>query len=300
MEHPETRAFLRRHEMDSGRIALLRCTGEFLRAMRDGLAGLPSSLLMIPTYLTAGMQVPAGEPVLVMDAGGTNFRIAQVRFSADGRAEIAGFRKFPMPGTRSPISCDAFFDALAGYLLEFDPSISRVGFCFSFPTEILPDRDGRILSFAKEVQVPDGAGRLIGVGINAALRARGAAEKRFCILNDTVAAMLACAGGSVGRYSGMIGFILGTGTNTCYLESAAEIRKIGGGSGQMAVNVESGCYSGLPRGDYDRELDAASQNPGDHLLEKMISGGYLGELITRTLRGAIREGLFSPAPASSR
>ena len=61
----------------------------------------------------------------------------------------------------------------------------------------------------------------------------------------------------------------------------------------MVVNMESGCYDGFPRGDYDRELDAASQNPGDHLTEKMISGAYLGELITRIMRGAVCDGLFS-------
>ncbi len=33
--------------------------------------------------------------------------------------------------------------------------------------------------------------------------------------------------------------------------------------------------------------------PNDHLTEKMIAGAYLGELITRMVRGAVREGLFS-------
>ena len=116
---------------------------------------------------------------------------------------------------------------------------------------------------------------------------------RFTVLNDTVATMLCGIGYNNRPYSGYIGFILGTGTNTCYIESLSEIAKIGGGEGNMAVNLESGCYSGFPRGDYDRELDAASQNPGDHLMEKMISGAYLGELVTRTVRGAVREGLFS-------
>ena len=290
-------AFLQRHGMDSGRIDLTRCTGEFLRAMRDGLAGRPSSLLMIPTYLTGGTPLPAGESVLVMDAGGTNFRIAEVSFDRDGTAQISGFQKLPMPGTRGTMDCDAFFDTLAGYLLQYDPAISRVGFCFSFPAEILPSRDGRILSFAKEVEVTDAAGRLLGQGINGALQKRGAGEKRFCVLNDTVAVMLSAAGQP--DCDGLIGFILGTGTNTCYLEQTREIGKIGGGNGQMAVNLESGCYAGLPRGDYDRALDAASQNPGDHLLEKMISGVYLGEIITRTLRGAAEEGLFSAAFAGN-
>ncbi len=279
--------------MAAGGIDLLRGTGEFLRAMREGLAGRPSSLFMIPTYIAGSTDVPRKRPVVVMDAGGTNFRIAVVHFDDLGAPVVEGFQKYPMPGTQGEISCDAFFDRLAGYILQYENIGDRVGFCFSFPTEILPNRDGRILAFSKEVTVPDAAGRLIGEGVNAALAARGAAPMRFTVLNDTVATMLCGVGYKNRAYGGYIGFILGTGTNTCYIEAVDEILKIGGGAGKMAVNLESGCYSGFPRGDYDRELDAASQNPGDHLMEKMISGAYLGELITRTVRGAVREGLFS-------
>ena len=286
-------SFLKRHNMASSGIDLLRGTGEFLRAMRDGLSGRPSSLMMIPTYLAGDTSVPREQPVVVMDAGGTNFRIAEVHFDDLGAPVVDGFQKYPMPGTQGEINCDAFFDSLAGYILPYRNISDRVGFCFSFPTEILPNRDGRILAFSKEVTIPDANGRLLGEGVNAALAARGAAPMRFTVLNDTVATMLCGIGYNNRPYSGYIGFILGTGTNTCYIESLSEIAKIGGGEGNMAVNLESGCYSGFPRGDYDRELDAASQNPGDHLMEKMISGAYLGELVTRTVRGAVREGLFS-------
>lgn len=279
--------------MASSGIELLRCTGEFLRAMRAGLVGRFSSLLMIPTYLSIGTAVPRGESVIVMDAGGTNFRIAAVHFDDLGAPVVEGFQKFPMPGTQGTFSCDAFFEAIADYILEYQDISGRVGFCFAFPTEILPNRDGRILAFSKEVAVPDAAGRLIGEGVNAALGARGVAPKQFTVLNDTVATLLCGIGYQNKQYGGTIGFILGTGTNTCYIESLDELRALDGGEGCMVVNMESGCYDGFPRGDYDRELDAASQNPGDHLMEKMISGAYFGELITRIVRGAVLEGLFS-------
>lgn len=51
-------SFLKRHNMASSGIDLLRGTGEFLRAMRDGLSGRPSSLMMIPTYLAGDTSVP--------------------------------------------------------------------------------------------------------------------------------------------------------------------------------------------------------------------------------------------------
>ena len=71
MHFNKVEAFLKRHNMAASGIPLLRCTGEFLRAMRDGLAGHPSSLMMIPTYLSGGRQVPREQAVIVMDAGGT-------------------------------------------------------------------------------------------------------------------------------------------------------------------------------------------------------------------------------------
>lgn len=289
------RQFCLRHGVAAEALELSRETEKLLFEMREGLAGRESSLYMIPTYLSGAPAFGTEECAIVMDAGGTNFRIAAVTFWKDGGVQVEGFRKAPMPGTSGAISCDAFFDCIAEFIRDYADRSDRVGFCFSFPTEILPNRDGRILGFAKEVQVPDGAGRLIGEGVNAALARIGLPPKTFSILNDTVAAMLCGIGDADREYDGFIGFILGTGTNTCYLEQRSEIGKIGGGEGTMAVNMESGCYSGFPQGDFDRALDAASQNPGDHLTEKMLGGVYLGELISRALHAAAAEGLFSEA-----
>ena len=43
-------------------------------------------------------------------------------------------------------------------------------------------------------------------------------------------------------------------------------------------------YGHFPQNDYDRALDAASAKPGAQRLEKMISGRYLGELLSRIMR----------------
>jgi hexokinase len=47
------------------------------------------------------------------------------------------------------------------------------------------------------------------------------------------------------------------------------------------------------RGPYDRQLDESTANPGDHVFEKMVSGGYLGELLRLILRGAAQDGIFT-------
>ena len=49
--------------------------------MKRGLAGENSFMPMIPTYLVNDGAVPKNDPVIVIDAGGTNFRCGLLRFS---------------------------------------------------------------------------------------------------------------------------------------------------------------------------------------------------------------------------
>ncbi|GEM_PF-4518918 len=78
------------------------------------------------------------------------------------------------------------------------------------------------------------------------------------------------------------GGIFGTGHN-------ASIRSKGGES----VNLEMARSSHFKRNDFDKELDRLSSNPGEQLLEKAISGKYLGPLLGLTLTHLIEnEGLF--------
>lgn len=64
--------------------------------MELGLAGHNSSLDMIPTYLTCGVPAP-GSKAAVIDAGGTNFRVALVAFT-EGGPVIERMERYAMPG----------------------------------------------------------------------------------------------------------------------------------------------------------------------------------------------------------
>ena len=77
---PETEEFLLQTGMHPDLIDLQRQTSLFRREMQRGLAGDSSSLPMLPTYLTTDGVLPADKPVLVIDAGGTNLRLARVTF----------------------------------------------------------------------------------------------------------------------------------------------------------------------------------------------------------------------------
>lgn len=293
--------FLNKYGLNPDLIDMQAATDEFVRQMESGNSGDIKSLLMIPTYIGVQSEVPKNEPIIVMDAGGTNFRIATVIFDNSGKPVIENFSKQPMPGTQGELTSDEFFDTLASLIKPFDKISNKVGFCFSFPTEILPNCDGRLINFNKEVKVKDVAGKVIGEGINNALKKMGCSEKHFVIINDTVATML----GAIAEYpdkafDSYIGFILGTGTNTCYIEQCENISKLEvKNTGAMAVNIETGSFDGFHRGEIDLRFDATTSNCGDHVFEKMISGAYQGSLICMTLKQAASDGLFSAKTAES-
>jgi hexokinase len=304
MSEPRERArsFLHRHGMEPADFDLQAGLEEFLQEMRRGLSGEPSSLEMIPTYIELAASLPIGEPVIAVDAGGTNLRIALVRFDRDLKPIIEKYRKVLMPGVEREVGREEFFSAFAGQLRDYLPFSSRLGFCFSFSMEQLPNKDGRVNSLGKEVKAPEVLGALVGESLAAALREAGHRQPiKIVIVNDTVTAMLAGMAGSAGRgYGGYLGFILGTGTNICYLEANRNISKARGldPDGLQVINTESGNYNRVPQGTVDREFNAGTKYPEQHLLEKMVSGAYLGPLALATIRRAVEEGLFSPPAAA--
>lgn len=294
----KVRVFLTSHGMEPERVDFDSTTAAFLGDMELGLRGRESSIRMIPTYLTADGRLPLGEPAAVIDAGGTNFRTALVSFGEAGPV-IDSLNVCAMPGTDGAVAWEDFIGFVADRLAPLLDRASKVGFCFSYPTEETPERDGRVLSLTKQVQLTGFEGRLICADLAAELERRGVTGKSFVLLNDTPAVLLSGAAyAAEAGCDGLLGLISGTGTNTCcVLPDEAITKPHGAFSGSMLVNLESGNFSGLPRGDFDAELDAGTCDPGVYRHEKMTSGAYLGELCRLTLRGAARDGLFSEAAA---
>ena len=276
---------------------------EFDRQMGEGLAGRPSSLAMLPAYLDVAKEVPTETPVAVLDAGGTNLRVAVVWFDKAGKARVEDFQKYRMPGADgAPLSAADFFATFARFLAPVRQRADAVGFCFSYPTEIYPNLDGKLLRWSKQIDAPEVVGTLVGSRISDALFAETGRRLPLRVLNDTTATLLAGkTAGLARRYSSYVGFILGTGTNTAYIERNARIGKVPGldPAGSMIVNVESGSFDGAPRSDFDRRAAARFKQPDEGVFEKMISGAYIGGVGLEALKAAAEDGLFSPAAAAA-
>ncbi|NLX26131.1 MAG: hexokinase [Lentisphaerae bacterium] len=269
---------------------------DFLREMKRGLNGKPSSLAMIPAYINTCGTIPPNKSTAVIDAGGTNLRICLAQFDEAGKVKLSHFCKRPMPGRDHEVTASEFYAVLTDALGPLKDQFEHIGFCFSYPAEITPNLDGRLIHWTKEIKIPQLVGQCIGAGLIQALETRGTHDKKVVVLNDTVAALLAgMAQGQTFSASSYIGFILGTGTNTAYVEQDQNIGKLRGyqGSGAQVINIESGGFSAFERGPIDRQLDEQSGNPGGHLFEKTISGVYMGDLALALLKALVAEGCFS-------
>lgn len=270
----------------------------FKSEMAVGLAGEPSSLRMIPTYLCVEDLPRRGESVIVLDAGGTNLRVALMEFGPQGPRETY-FQTVPMLGTQGRLTVEEFYDHLAQLVAPIASKSRHIGFCFSFPCEILPDLDGKVLHFDKEVDITGAAGSILGQGLRAALERLGLPhDHRMVVINDTVAAMLGAMAQSVGGPGAYMGFILGTGTNICASFPNGDIKKLpalNAKPGSTIINLESGGFDKLARSAVDLAFDAATADPGTQVLEKLISGAYQGPMVLAYLRRATQDGVFTPS-----
>ena len=293
--------FLKRHGFDPEALSAEVLLDTFAGEMEAGLRGEPSSLAMIPSYLTAGAGIAPGRPVIVIDAGGTNLRVCTVSFDASGSPAISNFSKCSMPGVEREVSAEEFFSFIASRVEPLLPLAGDIGFCFSYPAEITPDCDGRLIQWSKQIKAPEVVGMFVGAELARRLAPMGFTG-RISVLNDTVATLLAGVSSGVSRnYSSYAGIILGTGTNSAAIvrnEAIAKCPSLPRG-GSMIVNLETGNFAPLPLSDFDRRLHAQTLDPGKYNFEKQISGGYLGALGLCALKTAAEDGILSANAAQA-
>ena len=265
----------------------------FLSEMEKGLKGEESSLPMIPAYVGVSGKIPAGMKAAVLDAGGTNFRSAIVSIPP----RIENKRNQPMPGTEGEVGNDEFYEAFAGEIRRVQPEATaeKIGFCFSYNCDATEDLDAKLNCWTKGIRAPGIVGQYVGKEL---LKRLGGGK--IAIVNDTVATLLAAKATEGDKnYSSYLGFILGTGTNTAYVEKNRNIAKLSGldPEGSMIINAESGSMDKVQRSQFDIAMDAKTTDPGHNPFEKMIAGGYLGAIGLEVFKAAAKEGFFSKTAA---
>lgn len=274
-------------EFDVSPNALLDIRKNFTKELEEGLADpSKSSLKILPSFLN----VPTGDETgtyLALDFGGTNVRVLKVKIWKHSNYKILKKIEFPlkMEGKYDFTSKNAtgeglfdFIGKLVELALEGSTDDILLGHTFSFPSEQLDLANAKLISWTKEFQTQGVEGANVSELLSKALLKRNLTNvKPVAVVNDTVAALLA---GAYTHANTLIGSIYATGHNTCYLEPNYN-------GEPMIINLESGGFSKAEQNTYDKLLDKSSEKPGEQLLEKMVSGRYVGELYSLVVKQAL-------------
>ena len=271
---------------------------DFHAEMQKGLSGYESSLKMLPSFVDRPKGNEKGK-FIALDLGGTNFRVLAVELDGNGNSEIQAVSKFAIGKKNMQGSGDELFDFIAacidGFLTENKINRSKkygLAFTFSFPIEQTNIAAGKLIVWTKGFTAKGVQGMDVIILLNEALKRKKIDCIRVAALaNDTVGTLVAR---SFNDPTCDLGVILGTGTNACYPEKLSNIQKWRGlkHTGNMIINMEWGNFNILRRSCYDKVVDEESPNTGSHLLEKMVSGMFLGEITRLVVCDLIRRDLL--------
>ncbi|CAN8257595.1 unnamed protein product [Cochlearia groenlandica] len=275
--------------------------------MHAGLASEDGSKLkMLISFVD---NLPSGEEhgfFYALDLGGTNFRVIRVLLGGkEGRVVKQEFEEVSIPPNLMTGKSDELFNFIAEALAKFVATEGEdfhlqagrqreLGFTFSFPVKQTSLSAGTLIEWTKGFSIEDTVGEDVVWELIKAMERVGLNMKVTALVNDTVGTL---AGGRYYNPDVVIAVILGTGTNAAYVECASAIPKLHGllpKSGEMVINMEWGNFrsSHLPLTEFDHSLDFESLNPGEQILEKIISGMYLGEILRRVLLKMAEEAAF--------
>jgi hexokinase len=254
------------------------------------LSGTQGARRCLPAWISQPENIPNGA-VCVAELGGTNLRVASIVFDAGKATFIDGPVKSAMPWKRGcEFSRDQFLGIIAGQInsLHGEPP-SRLGYCFSFPTEPTPDRDARLIHWVKGINVPGMINQPVGESLLNYLRAHhNAPINSVSVINDAVSALF--SGLTTTDHDAYIGLIVGTGANAAtfvrhkYLLNASV--PMMDREAKIPINLEMGNLPFIHLTKWDETVDRQSENPGIHLFEKAISGMYLGRIFKAMFPGS--------------
>ena len=258
----------------------------FREKIEEGLNRDNAEIQCIPTFITPDTGSIQGK-ALVLDLGGTNYRVATVDFS-NGTPAIHpnnGWKK-DMSVMKSPgYTREELFKELADMIVGIKRDEEMpIGYCFSYPAESIPGGDARLLRWTKGVDIKEMIGQLVGKPLLDYLNEHS--KIRFTgikVLNDTIASLF--AGLTDNSYDAYIGLIVGTGTNMATFIPADKITKLNPADnmkGLIPVNLESGNFHPPFLTAVDDTVDAISGSLGIQRFEKAVSGMYLGDILKAT------------------
>ncbi|WP_154406670.1 hexokinase family protein [Anaerovibrio slackiae] len=256
--------------------------------MELALRGEEASMPMLCSYIGMPNGQEKGE-FLALDFGGTNLRAELVSLKGDCQYEIVKMVAKPLVTEEYNLingsaSAEQVFDFIADMFAELLAGAEKktyyLGHTFSFPSKQTDIYNARLIVWTKEFAIPGVEGEIVNDLLQAALNRKGLENvKVVAVINDTVAELLTAGY----QYPDtQIGCIYATGSNNCYMERTSAADRPA-----AIINMESGSFNKLVPSQWDNQLDAESERPGNQRLEKMVSGRYMGELLSLTVQAVM-------------
>ena len=233
---------------------------------------------------------------LALDLGGTNVRATLVELGGQRSIHVLRHQSFRMASTSGTV--DDLFGPVADFVVDIlaDSGPHSIGFIFAFPMDQTGIRSGRLTKWTKEFAFDGVEDEDVVMLLERAIRARTGKTDAVgigALANDTVGVL--AAGAYLDPRCDM-GLIVGTGANLAVAVPkgmiAMEYLPASSGSpDEMIFNMECGNFDGVDsmQTDVDRRLDAESGTSGQ-LMEKMIAGRYLGEVVRLRVTEAASRG----------
>jgi len=285
--------------------------------IHKGLGKETNKKATIKCFPTFVQELPNGKErgrFLALDLGGTNFRVLLIElgevFHMDSKIYAVPQDIMIGPGTGL---FDHIANCLASFISERDmqAELLPLGFTFSFPCAQEGLTKARLAQWTKGFTCAGVEGEDVVELLQQAIARRKDVSIKICaVLNDTTGTLMSCAWKN---RNCMIGLIVGTGTNACYMENIENVELWNKEDSdhhsnqftKVVINTEwgafgdNGCLENV-REQCDRNIDRESINPGRQLYEKMISGMYMGEIARQVLVQLIDEGLlFADQPTDA-
>ncbi|KAF5689691.1 glucokinase [Fusarium circinatum] len=299
-------------EFEVGSEKIQEITNYFVKQIKHGLKD--KHAYQIPSFVT---QIPSGREkglFLAVDLGGTNCRVCAVTLHGDSTFDVFQRKHLVPHNIRVHSSHKPLFhfialkiqDLLRDHTSESSESSEvsfNLGFTFSFTCEQTSISSGTLVHWDKGWDIPSTLGQDPCALLQEAID-EISLPVRVCVLaNDAVGTLLTRAYTSKTKNSTLASIILGTGTNAAYIERISNIQRLdttadgaqhSNSDGIMVINTEWGSWDDglkvLPQTRFDKLVDESSSDPGCGLLEKMVSGMYLGELLRLSLLDLMRNG----------
>jgi len=263
----------------------------FLLQMNLGLKE-SGVLSMLPTYVDGDLTPKQGEKVIVVDAGGTNLRVAVVEI-VDNKTIVSEVKKSKLPGLDKTIDYFEFMDILAKKIEPYLIYSKTISFSIAQEVKHNCELDGYVVELSKELNIEGIERKLLANDLKERLFFLGHKDVKVFLINETVG--VACAMlQRKNEFSSFIGLVMGTGANSSYIEQSSNIVKIDNAKTRsMFINTESGNYIPSMVSDFDIAYNKCTKIPNTAVFEKMVSGRYLGELFHLIVVKASEYGFFS-------